>query len=954
MGSIYRNGQTGGSIYRNGGHNYAGPSSGGGPRKKKGGGGGFLGEVGHVFKQGAVDLKNAAVSSPAGIYNVGKAAVEDVAANPWLAYAGPFSFVPGEIGLSAAGRSHIGSDIVVPMAKQVATDIQHPLRHPGFTALDLLTVASAGAGGVARVAAAGRIARAGEGLGEASRALVVPPKPPPLILRADGFTVEKPAARAALSRYVQRTVNHYRNLHSDRPIGLVTQKTRVGRGLGAQRALDLSVVTSKAVGVAVAGRKIRWASPEGAALRAVAEGTTLDQRIALHEADLAKVQTELSATDLRVGDRRNLRVSAAYLKDQIKALVRAKEKGLVEIADGRPVIADPELAPLYAQIKTAALEHDARLVEAGVMSAEGAQAAINNPARVFAGATYDETAGALTGGEGALPGEFHVGYERGLKPSALRPLQLGSQQAKTMRVAKYEPARLRKPLTGSTLHEGLFRSNVPQVVAENIIEGERYLALQRAARFFAEHAQDTPEGIPPRHAVAIVPEELGHQPLPLPTKDFLASLKQQSRLGSYEQLLGLVYDDLRNRVFPQISTADAEHVPGVKWIDDRLLGGLNKPPLLQSFTAHPAGRAILTVNDAINNASKFAILYLKLGYVAPNMLGNAFLTLTHQGWAAPANLGRAVRLSHRLGTEDTALIDSLMGEGLTGSLAGSGEGPLGALTRKTARAYSVPVDLPFRRAAFLYEARKALGKRGTKTPWQEVHDLLHNQDRVGDLRQVTERANQALIDYGNLNPLEQALIRRVIFFYPWLKGSTRYAGHYVREHPIQAGVLGNLGQYGQAVTQQQLGDLPPWAQGYFRVGGSEQTPLVVNPTGAGILGQPAQLGEAVTGFFGPHPTQPVSQFLTPFFGGLATAVTGYDSFANRAVEPNFPTLLRQFYTGTPLVTLAQRLQHDQSGKTFPLSRTDALLQYLLGSVAPKPANLGKLHQSAAKARLPRR
>ena len=47
-------------------------------------------------------------------------------------------------------------------------------------------------------------------------------------------------------------------------------------------------------------------------------------------------------------------------------------------------------------------------------------------------------------------------------------------------------------------------------------------------------------------------------------------------------------------------------------------------------------------------------------------------------------------------------------------------------------------------------------------------------------------------------------------------------------------------------------------------------------------------------------------------------------------------------------------RHSQQQRTFPLTREQALLQFLLGSSAPKPANLSKLNQAALRERQPPR
>jgi hypothetical protein len=46
--------------------------------------------------------------------------------------------------------------------------------------------------------------------------------------------------------------------------------------------------------------------------------------------------------------------------------------------------------------------------------------------------------------------------------------------------------------------------------------------------------------------------------------------------------------------------------------------------------------------------------------------------------------------------------------------------------------------------------------------------------------------------------MERAVIARVIFFYPWVKGSTSYAAHFVANHPVEAMIAQQIGSAGQA------------------------------------------------------------------------------------------------------------------------------------------------------------
>src|SRR5947207_3445679 len=75
---LYGGSSTTGGLYSGGG-NYSGPAFSSGSRKKKKKGG-LLHGAGHVLSQGALDLKDAAVNLPGGVYGLSKTEINDLIA----------------------------------------------------------------------------------------------------------------------------------------------------------------------------------------------------------------------------------------------------------------------------------------------------------------------------------------------------------------------------------------------------------------------------------------------------------------------------------------------------------------------------------------------------------------------------------------------------------------------------------------------------------------------------------------------------------------------------------------------------------------------------------------------------------------------------------------------------------------------------------------------------------
>ena len=883
-------------------------SAGGGGKKKKHRG--FFGSVahdlgkavhnpvGHIATKTGEDLYNAAVKSPAGAYALARAYYNSGLKPPWM---------------RKKGESNEFGNLIVAMGKQTARDFRHPLAHPGNTLLDAWAAASLGAGTAARIGAASKALSETGSAAEATRMLMRPPSPAPLKLRAGGMTVERPASRAALSRAAQRSLNDLRNRYPERPILGKTQMSRVGDVLKKQRAVEYKVATHPAKALLYKGKRISWDSAEGMAMRAQAHNVSPSIMRDFF-------QQELRSTNLTKYARKSLRRQMASAEAAQKFVT--EQGGKVLISD-----AHPELKSLYEQSKDVALTLDRRMVETGLQPASKLEAAINKPGQIY----RRDQAGP--------PGEMHVSYKRRApKFSTMREPRLGASDR--MGIPR-KPSGLTHPLTGKNIEVGAFRNDVPTLTAENAIETHRYIQTIEARNQFIKYAQDTPADIAPGHAVAIRLDSLKNKPLPPEVQDLLDAQRMGRQIsGAKGELLGTLYDTFREEIFPPIDPKMSDAYPGVKWIDNRLLGGLNEPSPLASLMQHKWGKRGLAAVDAVNNASKMAILYLKPAYAAPNIFGNTFLTLVQQGFAAPRNLGSALLLERKLG-KDVHLVDDLMGEGIVSSGLDSRSGLATGATSWAASKWSKVVDLPFRRAAFLYEARKELGIGqvvGTKNVAGQIHSLLHDPEMRPRLDAVTERANRALIDYADLNPFEQAVIRRIFFFYPWLKGSTKYAGHFLREHPIQAAVTGQLGLIGSGI-QRPLGPLPSWGMGLIPVSGGR----TLNPTAAGVLNQPAQIAAAIASLSqnNPKSAYQIAGFLTPAVQTLVQASYGAQpgGFQGGQGLSALGSL-----SDVPLKTLIDQLR-GQHGKTFPVTPREALLTYLLGSaLVPRKTDVQELHK----------
>jgi hypothetical protein len=378
-----------------------------------------------------------------------------------------------------------------------------------------------------------------------------------------------------------------------------------------------------------------------------------------------------------------------------------------------------------------------------------------------------------------------------------------------------------------------------------------------------------------------------------------------------------------------------EPIPGVKWVDERLLGGLNKPNPLIGLMQHDAGRKLVGSVDAINNASKIAILYLKPAYIAPNLLSNVAMNFVQQGFAAPLNLARAAKLWAKADDETVNHVLTSMGGGVVSALdsqVGKGAQAAHFLASKFAK----PVDVLPRLASFLYEAR-----RDGVTNVDQLRSLFADPAQADKLEQITRRANLEMIDFNNLGPIERSVLRRAIFFYPWVKGSAAWLARFPLEHPVGAGVTSQLGQLGQNEQQAALGPhIPAWAAGLIPIGtGAHGEPLTVDPFTVTPFDTSAKLAESIGAALSGHPKLAAST--------LADQITPAVTAAVEPLTSGLHKTLSDLVMNTPIPTAIEQ-GFGKGSKTYPYEGTpwQALLRYLVGTgFIPRETSTDTLERS---------
>lgn len=335
------------------------------------------------------------------------------------------------------------------------------------------------------------------------------------------------------------------------------------------------------------------------------------------------------------------------------------------------------------------------------------------------------------------------------------------------------------------------------------------------------------------------------------------------------------------------------------------------------------------VVDQMNMAAKMGALFLKPAYMSANLLGQVWLSMTDHAWR-PDHIVRSVRLQRALYDKEGPLvanrrakkIKNAMSEGITAASAYEsglfrrvpliGTEGMRFRGRKVApgyfdivEGYNKILDTPFRDNAFMNEAIR----HGFNTPDKiaKLVDAEPGSPLFDKFSEIARRANRNIIDYGRLGPNEKRFVRRLIFFYPWFKGASIYGAHFFAEHPAQAALNVGISRYAQEKTEEELGPLPSYVRGAFKVGEREipglgKVPRIVNPAAATVLGTPGEVIQtglaALAG--GRTEASALSQHLTPGFSAMFAASTGIDPFTGREYSAKMSTgdIIAEQFGGT--------------------------------------------------------
>lgn len=379
----------------------------------------------------------------------------------------------------------------------------------------------------------------------------------------------------------------------------------------------------------------------------------------------------------------------------------------------------------------------------------------------------------------------------------------------------------------------------------------------------------------------------------------------------------------------------------------------------QFYSSKGIGTALTAGGVTIREASdlvRAGAIYVRPAYLPNNWAGNLFMNAVHQGVYAPINLAKSLVMDKYIGARYTRAIDQSLGTNAAEVVtAGKGRGYVGSVTQPMAHIMGAIADQPFRRAAWLHEARR----RGYDT-LPKIKALVDDASQYAtsaqgakSLRTMSEIARSAqeeIVKFGRHNEIERGVLRNLVFVYSWMRGAGRYAGRFPFQHPIQTAIYNHQAQQGNAWLEKNMGGAPSFLVGAIPVGRDKNgNPILINPFSLNPLGTGLQLLQAAEG------TAKIAKSMgESLIHGRRPS--GFNEFAQTDLISLANPLAQGFIAGhegktvdlqSPIapIKLIQDLKHPGRGGIYPTTRKEAIGHFVGGSLYPRKASQAAITKS---------
>jgi hypothetical protein len=379
----------------------------------------------------------------------------------------------------------------------------------------------------------------------------------------------------------------------------------------------------------------------------------------------------------------------------------------------------------------------------------------------------------------------------------------------------------------------------------------------------------------------------------------------------------LIFDD--PQVIRQFKQSVSEHMNGIKPDGNFVI----PESLYKRFMKELDPPMKIPGLDQMTAAWRMSVVSaLRPAFLVNNFLGQtALLAIAHtnfKGFRSLVQYATSPALRKELRQGAGALEGSGQASVLarqTSELAGASKvgQKIGTASDAIGRFGQALTDDPFRRMAFAGEvlptARKLM-KQHKGDPDYTIHNAV--QEVLADpktMDRIERKVLDDLVDFDDLSRTERELVRRVLPFYSWTKGSGKIMVNLLMDRPLAVNVGVNLGlQYQEDLEKEFGGEIPDYVKGAIPFGkreGSQQkiwSTNAINPfvTPADTLSQGIQLATGGPSSIQPGPDNALSG-ANPVIKGVLGAFGMPDPFTGRRQEPGLKGFAQGFANSLPQV-----------------------------------------------------
>lgn len=597
-----------------------------------------------------------------------------------------------------------------------------------------------------------------------------------------------------------------------------------------------------------------------------------------------------------------------------------------------------------------------------------------------------------------------------------------------------EDESLKHHFTGKSILSGLFDANVPQVLADSLADAMSVSAQWKGVRWLYQHGKKAPGNrnadawiavtINPKGAnssrvrrvleakgkveVNIFDDMTGNE-----VEEFMretafgaggprgsaSETRVKVTLPGQKEPVELTFRELLERHHDLIAAGGIPELKDVRFVHKGTAARLFTPPGLNKVISAPhnkLSRGLISAATAIGDLQKAAILYFSPAYIGANFLGSVAMLMMKEGPFALKHLPKAALLHHQLPAWAAMQLAEETGQGfIMANLRAAGKlgRALQAPAKPIVQGFEIPTimgkripgsgrvvpgftsladDIP-RRIAWFHEA----AKHGIKTRDDVVRLLGSSLDEDIALRaKISQAAKRSMVDFDDLTEFERTVLSKLIFIYPWLKGSTKWSIHFAMDNPYQAAAIGYIGNEIFQANQEALGDrrdfndalvhavkidLPHFGEvvnfdlGEVEVPGLGKVPRAINVSQFLTFMQSVDLGRQLIGLVN-RDTKFVN-LMGPLYARLAEEAVGVEGFTGQELGGALGSSIAGDvfdFRGKRDIERALRSDQERAAKnaysTRPTNQAQDIARIFTGTASPLGTGFGRESEILAQRR----